>query len=209
MEDGEDSIKAGGTECPLKSDRKYFDKWQNEHPRMYPRESLILPCPSSFLLGTQRYYFDITSPRAFLLEPHTSCIPTHFLIQSLTDRGFTWMQYIATVMCSVAVAALAIAAFLPAVVGCCAWVKSLAITGGVLMLFYAVFQFVSLVLAKLVLEEFDYIGECNTQYQASVVLQNTEKELGRSASGFVFGSMMPTIYLHIASNLQELILPRK
>lgn len=68
-------------------------------------------------------------------------------------------------MCSIAVAALALAAFLPAVVGCCAWVKSLAVAGGVFMFGYVVFQLAAAVLVYFFVEVSEKIGESNNQYQ--------------------------------------------
>eukprot|EP00752_Nemacystus_decipiens_P012766 g11306.t1 len=71
-------------------------------------------------------------------------------------RGFTAAQFIATVVCSVAIAVLAVAAFRPAVAKY-ASVKPLAVAGGVLLVMYTVFQLAAVVLAHFVLEEFDHL----------------------------------------------------
>eukprot|EP00903_Cladosiphon_okamuranus_P005718 g5677.t1 len=73
-------------------------------------------------------------------------------------RAFTWVQYIATVMCSIAVAVLTLAAFLPAAVGCCSWVKSLSVIGGVFMIFFVLLQLTAVLLVYFYVE----IGEKTT-----------------------------------------------
>lgn len=81
---------------------------------------------------------------------------------ALADRAWTWTQYVAMAMCSIAVAALALAAFLPAVVGCCPWVKSLAIAGGMFMVGYVLFQLAAVVLAYVYVEASENYCESTT-----------------------------------------------
>lgn len=79
------------------------------------------------------------------------------------DRVMSLVQYIATAMCSIAVTALALAAFLPAVAGCCNWVKGLAVTGGVFMLFFVLCELAAVVLAYVYVRVSDELSECNNQ----------------------------------------------
>lgn len=94
--------------------------------------------------------------------------------------GFTWVQFIATVVCSTAVALLAVAAFRPAVASC-ASVKPLAIAGGGLTFLYAVSQLAAVVLGYLVMREFDYV---DNEVLSSFVL--TEGDLYTFKLGLTF-----------------------
>ncbi|CAN0290783.1 unnamed protein product, partial [Hapterophycus canaliculatus] len=73
-------------------------------------------------------------------------------------RGLTAAQFIATIVCSVAVVLLAVAFFRPAVGGC-ASVRTLAFVGSALIVTYALFQLVAVSLAGAMKQEFNKVGE--------------------------------------------------
>ena len=79
---------------------------------------------------------------------------------SWTDRGFTATQFAATSVCLIAVALLALAACLPAVVGCCSCVRCHAISGGIFMALYVLFQLAAVVLAIFIRKELEDAGGC-------------------------------------------------
>lgn len=84
----------------------------------------------------------------------------HFFVFLCADEAFTAMQFIATVLCSMAVLVLSVAFFRPEKASRGS-VGTVAFVGTILMGLYAFFQFLAFVLVAVLGDEaiFDYMGE--------------------------------------------------